>query len=477
MDTGIGVDAYSIMEQAKIDLILNNRPEERRFLFDEVAGITKYKRRKKAAIKKLEATEQNLVRINDIIHELQRETESLKRQAQEAESYQRWHEQLKTLELELKRREHGRFVKELTETQLSLDEILSLTAGANATIETTEGQIEEATEKRSELDASIRDAQEVVRQFMGEIEKTERQIALYKERQLNIQQQRQRAVQAIESLEKQHAELESQKDERNRERTQLDVALKLEESRLTARRRSSGISRASGRPVFAATNRREAVGVLGGHAQTDQSAPVLANQGRAAHVVRSKPSGEPFDLAVVAVVLALRRLVRAAEADQVRGEHAQTVRREHRDHLPVEIAPRRLPVHADHDGPAAWTGVDVVDAERAPLAVGNVGVMGFVGETRQVRKAFVGCAQELHGSTPRAKGGGDVGAALVAAWAGQAEASSWLTRALNCHSEGLVGAALVAARNRRISQTRRPTSTTPRPAPAITRCRFALVRS
>jgi chromosome segregation protein len=48
MDTGVGVDAYSIMEQAKIDLILNNRPEERRFLFDEVAGITKYKRRKKS---------------------------------------------------------------------------------------------------------------------------------------------------------------------------------------------------------------------------------------------------------------------------------------------------------------------------------------------------------------------------------------------------------------------------------------------
>ena len=240
MDTGVGVDAYSIMEQAKIDLILNNRPEERRFLFDEVAGITKYKRRKKAAIKKLEDTEQNLVRINDIIHELQRETESLKRQAQQAESYQQLHDQLKQLELELNCREHGRFVKELTETQLSLDEILNLTAGANATIQMTEGQIEDATVKRSELEVTIRDAQEVVRQFMSEIEQTERQIALYKERQLNIQQQRQRAIQAIESLEKQHAELETQKGERERERTQIDVTLKLEESRLTARRRVLG---------------------------------------------------------------------------------------------------------------------------------------------------------------------------------------------------------------------------------------------
>ena len=87
MDTGIGVSAYSVMEQSKIDLILNSRPEERRYLFDEVAGITKYKHRKKAALKKLEETEQNLVRINDVIHELQRETESLKQQAEQAERY------------------------------------------------------------------------------------------------------------------------------------------------------------------------------------------------------------------------------------------------------------------------------------------------------------------------------------------------------------------------------------------------------
>ena len=240
MDTGVGVDAYSIMEQAKIDFILNNRPEERRFLFDEVAGITKYKRRKKTALKKLEDTEQNLVRINDIVHELRRETESLKRQAQQAESYQQLHGQLKQLELELNCREHGRFVKELTETQLSLDEILNLTAGSNATIQMTEEQIEDSTVKRSELEVTIRDAQEVVRQFMSEIEQTERQIALYKERQLNIQQQRQRAIKAIESLEKQHAELETQKGERERERTQIDVTLKLEESRLTARRRVLG---------------------------------------------------------------------------------------------------------------------------------------------------------------------------------------------------------------------------------------------
>ena len=237
MDTGVGVAAYSVMEQSKIDLILNTRPEERRFLFDEVAGITKYKHRKKVAIKKLEETEQNVVRMDDIIHELQRETQSLKRQAEQAERYEQLHSQLRDIELDLNRREHTRFAKELTQTQLSLDELMCVVAETNEKIQATEQQIEDATRRRSELDALIRDGQAVVGEFASEIEGTERQIALYKERQLNIQQQRQRAVQAIESLEKQYSELETQKHECEQEHTHVDVALKLEESRLTARRR------------------------------------------------------------------------------------------------------------------------------------------------------------------------------------------------------------------------------------------------
>ena len=237
MDTGIGVDAYSVMEQSKIDIILNTRPEERRFLFDEVAGITKYKHRKKAALKKLEETEQNLVRINDVIHELQNKTETLKQQAVQAERYQQLHGQLKNLELDLNRREHGRFAKELTQTQLNLDELMLVVNEANEQIDSAEQQIEDATARRAELDNLIHNGQGVVNQFASEIEQTERQIAVYKERQINIQQQRQRALQAIESLEKQSAELEGQKEERKEEHRQVDVSLHLEESKLTARRR------------------------------------------------------------------------------------------------------------------------------------------------------------------------------------------------------------------------------------------------
>ncbi|HIM09566.1 TPA: chromosome segregation protein SMC, partial [Candidatus Poribacteria bacterium] len=236
MDTGIGVDAYSVMEQSKIDLILNARVEDRRQIFDEVAGITKYKHRKKDALKKLEQTEQNISRVNDIIHELERETESLRQQAEQAEKYQKLHQMLKGLELNLSKQEYNRFVKELSETQLNLEEILILIAKAREAIDSTELRIEESTNRQIELDRLIQQGRAVVLKFQSEIEKTERQIVLYKERQLNIQQQRSRAAQAIESLQQQLDGLEAQKQKSKQEQAKIDVAFKLEENRLNARK-------------------------------------------------------------------------------------------------------------------------------------------------------------------------------------------------------------------------------------------------
>src|SRR5213595_2156917 len=87
-DTGIGRSAYSVMEQGKIDLILSSRPEDRRAVFEEAAGITKYKSQKREALRKLEATEANLLRLGDIIKEVKRQIGSLQRQAGKARRYQ-----------------------------------------------------------------------------------------------------------------------------------------------------------------------------------------------------------------------------------------------------------------------------------------------------------------------------------------------------------------------------------------------------
>src|SRR5690348_9158477 len=104
-DTGIARAAYSMMEQGKIDMILSSRPEDRRAVFEEAAGVTKYKTQKREALRKLEATEANLLRIGDIIKEVKRQIGSLQRQAGKARRYQALHADLGVLETHYSRKQ------------------------------------------------------------------------------------------------------------------------------------------------------------------------------------------------------------------------------------------------------------------------------------------------------------------------------------------------------------------------------------
>jgi chromosome segregation protein len=99
MDTGVGTKAYSIIEQGKIGQILHSRPEERRLLIEEAAGVTKYKNRKQLALKKIDATRQNLVRLADVLGEIKRQLNSLQRQAKKAEKFRECREELREIDL------------------------------------------------------------------------------------------------------------------------------------------------------------------------------------------------------------------------------------------------------------------------------------------------------------------------------------------------------------------------------------------
>jgi chromosome segregation protein len=98
MDTGLGAKAYSIIEQGKIGMILSSRPADRRQLIEEAAGITKYKSRRRSAELKLEAAQQNLTRIDDIVFEVEKQRGTLKRQAAKARRYKRLREELRRWE-------------------------------------------------------------------------------------------------------------------------------------------------------------------------------------------------------------------------------------------------------------------------------------------------------------------------------------------------------------------------------------------
>ena len=98
MDAGVGVKAYAVIEQGKIGQILSARPTDRRQLIEEAAGVTKYKSRRRAAELKLEAAQQNLTRVDDIIFEVEKQRGTLKRQAAKARRYKRLREELRRWE-------------------------------------------------------------------------------------------------------------------------------------------------------------------------------------------------------------------------------------------------------------------------------------------------------------------------------------------------------------------------------------------
>src|SRR5512142_3261720 len=101
MGSGVGRTAYSIIEQGRIGQIVSARPEDRRSIVEEAAGITKYKKRREAAERKMEATQQNLLRVADIVTELGKQLESLNRQARKAEKYKALKAQIRELDLKV----------------------------------------------------------------------------------------------------------------------------------------------------------------------------------------------------------------------------------------------------------------------------------------------------------------------------------------------------------------------------------------
>lgn len=155
MDTGIGRSSYSIMEQGKIDLILSSRPEDRRAVFEEAAGITKFKAQKKEALRKLEYTEANLVRVNDIMREVKRQIGSLQRQAGKARRYQALSSGLRVMELNLVRRQYDHLDSSRNDLHQQLEKLESRCQEAATTLEDGERAIAGHRTRLEELEQHV----------------------------------------------------------------------------------------------------------------------------------------------------------------------------------------------------------------------------------------------------------------------------------------------------------------------------------
>ena len=154
-DTGIGKEGYSIIGQGQIDKILSGKPEERRELFDEAAGIVKFKKRKVAAQKKLEDEKQNMVRVNDILSELEKQIGPLEKQSETAKIYLKKKEELKTLDVNMFLLENNRLQEQLKNAQDKFEI-------ASNDLEQTTAQYEKIKEEYEQIQGQIEQLDETI---------------------------------------------------------------------------------------------------------------------------------------------------------------------------------------------------------------------------------------------------------------------------------------------------------------------------
>ena len=157
-DTGIGKEGYSIIGQGQIDKILSGKPEERRELFDEAAGIVKYKRRKSLSLKKLEDERQNLTRVNDILAELEKQIGPLERQSETARIYLKMKEELKTYDINMFLLEEERLQERIREVGGKYEIASQEMQESNARYEKMKAEYEAIEEEVDQIDLAIETA-------------------------------------------------------------------------------------------------------------------------------------------------------------------------------------------------------------------------------------------------------------------------------------------------------------------------------
>ena len=209
MDTGIGADAYSVIELKMVEDILSEKAEDRRRLLEEAAGVTKYKHRLKAAMRKLDATRNDLLRVNDIIQEVDRTVNSLKRQVQRARRYQVLFEEMKELELRRGRQVFSQLQEKMKPLKKELASLQERKDGRTREITKEEADLETIRLQLTEKEKALVSAREQLSATIEKIHQRETDIRVAKERISSLEETKVRYAQEIENLRKR---LEEQKN-------------------------------------------------------------------------------------------------------------------------------------------------------------------------------------------------------------------------------------------------------------------------
>lgn len=193
MGTGVGRTSYSIMAQGHITQILSSKPEDRRLIFEEAAGITKYKSQRRESLRKLEYTEQNLLRVADLIREVKRQIGSLQRQAGKARRYKQIQVELQHLDTQLARHQLDVLLSEIHEKQTAADLLRTQIETGSADVLRSEDELSHLRERLTELEHEISATQQRGLELKNELDRHESRIQFNEERLRELVEQNSKA--------------------------------------------------------------------------------------------------------------------------------------------------------------------------------------------------------------------------------------------------------------------------------------------
>lgn len=268
LGTGVGRRAYSIIEQGRIGLVVSAKPQDRRHLIEEAAGITKFKAKKRAAERKMEHTQQNLLRITDIILEIQKTLASLKRQAQKAERYKRYRSEIRDLDLWVASHKYFELIgqqrvvrSQLSSVSTSADEARAALAAREAELEAerlslqeVEGDVEQAQNSAYEADNAAKLLQSEVAHAIEQLSQLQHREQVVEQELAGLGAQQRELAKDAESLTARLASLEG--DEEAQAAALSDAAAEFERRREVAAESESAV--AAARETVGRTDKRVA---------------------------------------------------------------------------------------------------------------------------------------------------------------------------------------------------------------------------
>ncbi len=224
-DTGIGKEGYSIIGQGQIDKILSGKPEERRELFDEAAGIVKYKKRKAAAERNLAEEEQNLVRIEDILSELEKQVEPLKKQSEKAKEYLSYRDTLRNLDINLFLSEYDRIHDEIVTTEQKQEIALKDLEDTEREFEWTKEEYLALDTKLDALGKELEQKKEARSERQVSLNQSEGEIKLLNEQINTVTQNKAHSLEQIASLQERKDAAKKEKEMYTLQKEEADSTL------------------------------------------------------------------------------------------------------------------------------------------------------------------------------------------------------------------------------------------------------------